>query len=329
MKVLLLGNKIFTIDMYWGFLQAGCQAQIAGASYEGQIANMFANTEVNLLMTMGAPLELKKPVMEYIGNHRPAGLKYIHWDTDGISSTYFQSLSGDGIEMDVIYSAKPDLVLSVCPEMRNLITSKGFVCEMMYYGWSPVSHQPMPYIHRDDQFINLIGNSYISIHPYHPDHYRYKSIEIILKPLLENHYNVHFYSDTGYRSLIQKLFDIDVPQECFHGYLPYDRTCAAYSDCFINLATQNHEHTITKRTFEILASGGFALSSDNAELRKLFVPGRDLAVSSSPEETLELVKYYDTHPEEYRKVREQASLSVQNHSYKQRAEFILEKYKQL
>jgi spore maturation protein CgeB len=100
------------------------------------------------------------------------------------------------------------------------------------------------------------------------------------------------------------------------------------SDLFVNLVTQNHEHTITKRTFEILGSGGFALSSDNTAIRELFVPGRDLAVSSSPEQTLELVRYYKEHPDEWRKVRDSAVLSVQNHTYKQRAEFIVQKYQE-
>jgi spore maturation protein CgeB len=199
---------------------------------------------------------------------------------------------------------------------------------MMYYAYSPISHHPMGDDANDKSHINLIGNSYYNFAKFYPNHYRYASIRILLKPLLENGYKVHFFGDTGYKPLIKEMFDIDVSEEYFHGYLPYEKTCAAYSGSFINLVTQNHEQTVTKRTFEILGSGGFALSSDNSEIRKLFTPGRDLAVSSSPKQTLELVEFYKNNQNEWRKVRENAVRSVENHTYKQRAEYIIEKYKE-
>jgi spore maturation protein CgeB len=324
MKVLLWGNKLFTIDMLWGFQQLGCEAKIIQAETVEQIQNILDDEKADLLITMGAPTEFKCSALEYVGKRPPTSMKYIHWDTDGISSTYFRSVSGDGIEMDVIYLSKPDLILSMCPEMCDFLQKKNYTCEMMYYAYSPISHRPMSGYDNDKYYINLIGISYVEFFMYNPNHYRYKSIKILLKPLLENGYEVHFYGDTGYRPLIKMLLDIDVPELYFHRYLPYERTSAAYNSSFINLVTQNHDQTITKRTFEILGSGGFALSSDNSELRKLFVPGRDLALSSSPEQTLELVRYYKENPDAWRKVRENGLKSVENHTYKQRAEYILE-----
>lgn len=329
MKVLIIGNRLFSVDLQWGFVQAGHTAQIVAPATAEQLHQILNVIDPDLLITLGAPLELKPEVMRYIGTNRPAKLKYIHWDTDGISSTYYSSTSGDGIEMDIIYASKPDLVLTMCPDMRNFILQKGYACEMMYYAYSPISHHPIANTENKGNFINLIGNSYINIYPDHPEHYRYHSLKILLKPLLENGYTIHIYGDTGYLPLIQTLFGIDVPRENYHGFLPYERTCSVYNSSFINIVTQNHYQTITKRTFEILGSGGFVLSSDNEELRKLFVPGRDLAVSSSPEQTLELVHFYENNPDQWRSVRQNAVLSVQNHTYKQRAEFIVEQYKKL
>lgn len=327
-KVLVFGNKIFSRDMAWGFQQAGCDARVIDAATAGQMDKILDETAPDLLFTLGAPLEFKREVLEYIGKRTGSRMKYIHWDTDGISSKYFRSVSGDGIEMDVIYLSKPDLILTICPEMLEFVRSKNLPCEMMHFAYSPVSHRPLAGYENDKYFINLIGSSYLEFARFYPDHYRYTSLKVILKPILENGYKVHFYGDSGYRALIKLFLDIDVPQEYFHGYLPYERTCAAYNSSFINLVTQNHKQTITKRTFEILGSGGFALSSDTAELRKLFTPGRDLAVSSSPEQTLELVQYYKNNQDQWRKVRENAVLSVQNHTYKQRAEYIIGKYKE-
>lgn len=328
MKVLIFGNIIFSADMLWGFQMAGCDARIINPTTREQMEKILKESDADLLLTLGAPLEFYREVIECIGQRTSGRMKYFHWDTDGISSTYYVTASGEGIEMDLINLSKPDLVLTMCPEMREFIIQRNYPCEMMYYAYSPLYHRPLPGYENDHYYINLIGNSYAGFAQFYPNHYRYTSIKILLKPLLENGYTVHFYGDTGYRPLIKTILDIDVPEECFHGYMPYERTCAAYNDSFINIVTQNHDRTITKRTFEILGSGGFALSSDNTEIRKLFTPGRDLAVSSSPEQTLELVQYYKSHPEQWRKVRENAVLSVQNHTYKQRAEFIIEKYKE-
>jgi spore maturation protein CgeB len=328
MKVLIFGNKIFSVDMLWGFQQAGCDAQIIDATTAEQMDKILGETNPDLLFTLGAPPEFKREVLDYIGKRTSSHMKYIHWDTDGISSKYFRSVSGEGIEMDLINLSKPDLILTMCPEMLEFIRDKNYPCEMMHYAYSPVSHRPLMGYENDKYFINLVGNSYVEFAKFYPNHYRYTSIRILLKPLLENGYKVHFYGDTGYRPLIKTLLDLDVPAEYFHGYLPYEKTCAAYNSSFINLVTQNHDQTITKRTFEILGSGGFVLSSDNTEIRKLFTPGRDLVVSSSPEQTLELVEYYKNHSNEYKRIRENAIISVQNHTYKQRAEYIISKLAQ-
>lgn len=326
MKVLILGNKIFANDLQWGFMQTDCQASIITAFKAAQMEEILANCDADLLITLGAPLELKEEVMSFLGKNRPAALKHIHWDTDGLSSTYFLSKSGDGIEMDVIYASRPDLVLTMCPKMRELVIQKGFPCEMMYYAYSPISHHPMGGVETREDIINLIGNSYSVLYRYHPEHYRYTSLEILLKPLLENGYPVHLYGDREYVPFIKQLLGLEMPIKNYHGYLPYEHTCSVYNSSFINLVTQNHQQTITKRTFEILGSGGFVLSADNTEIRKLFTPGHDLVVSHSPEETLELVKYYQENKDEWRKIRENAVQSVQNHTYKQRAEYIIEQY---
>ncbi len=329
MKVLILGNELFSFDMQWGFQQIGCDTKVIKTSNAKEMENILENYDADLLITLGAPLELKHDAMSFLGNNRPNKLKYIHWDTDGISSTYYLSKSGDGIEMDVIYASKPDLVLTICPEMRDFIIEKDFPCEMMHYAYNPVSHHPKDNLISNENNISLVGSSYYAIYPYHPEHYRFTSLKILLKPLLESEYSVQLHGDKNYLLLIKKLLNVDMPQKNYHGYLPYGRTCEIYNKNFINLVTQNHQNTITKRTFEILGSGGFVLSSDNKKLRTLFTPGQDLVVSSSPEETLDLVRYYDKNRDAWENIRKNAVLSVKNHTYKQRAEFILEKYNKL
>lgn len=326
MKVLIYGNYLFSYEMQWGFQQTDWEVSVIAPQEAEHIKLILEHAEADLLITLGAPLELNLDVMKFMRDSRPSGMKHVHWDTDGISSTYYPSNSGDGIEMDVIYASEPDLVLTMCPEMQKIILQRGYDCEIMHYAFCPFTHHPMPeYQDKEQKFINLIGNAYVYSYNQNPNHYRYHSMKILLKPLLEEGFDVHVYGDYDYVTLVKELLGIAIPPERFHGRLPYENTCAAYNDSFMNIVTQNHDRTITKRTFEILGSGGFVLSADNTEIRKLFVPGRDLAVSASPKQTVEVVRYYLDNIEEWRKIRKNAALSVQNHTYKQRAEFIIEK----
>lgn len=58
-------------------------------------------------------------------------------------------------------------------------------------------------------------------------------------------------------------------------------------------------------------------------VRHLFQPGHDLVVSSSPEETVQLVKYFLEHPASCKKIGDQGQLTVKIHSYRHRAEFMI------
>jgi spore maturation protein CgeB len=325
LKALIYGNYIFSYEMAWGFQQIGWETEVIGTQDPEQIKQIILASEADLFFTLGAPLELDLDVLNFISAQRPDNMKYIHWDTDGISSTYYPSIRGDGIEMDVIYTGNPQLVLTMCPKMQELVKKKGYDCEIMHYAYCPVTHYPMPeYYDEEHKYINLIGNAYVHFYDKKPDHYRYHSMKILLKPLLEKGYTVHVYGDSDYLTVVRQLFDIHLPVQNLHGRLPYNRTSAAYNSSFINIVTQNHARTITKRTFEILGCGGFALSADNIEIRNLFVPGRDLAVSSYPEQTIAMVEYYENHIDEWKAVRKNALESIKNHTYKQRAEYIVQ-----
>jgi spore maturation protein CgeB len=324
MKVLIYGHKIFAADMLWGFLQSGCDAQALNWVTIEQFDKVLENMNPDLLLTLGPPLELNRSVMQFIGNRITSSIKYVHWDTDGISSQFYKSVTGEGIEMDIINLAKPDLVLTMCPEMLDYLRGQDIAAEKMPYAYSPMSHHPIEDINMHSYHFSVIGQSYLRFAQQNPNHLRYQSIKTLLQPLLENNYKIHFFGDYDYRDLLKTVYQLEVPRHWFRGYLPYEQTCSVYNNTYINLVTQNHEHTLTKRTFEILGSGGFMISSENEEIKEFFTPGKDLEVSASPEQTLELVHFYKNHPEAYHEVRKNALISAQKHTYKQRAEYIKE-----
>ncbi|MFS0907747.1 glycosyltransferase [Priestia aryabhattai] len=100
-----------------------------------------------------------------------------------------------------------------------------------------------------------------------------------------------------------------------------------YSNTDINIGCQNHNLYLSRRTFEILGSEGFLITYDTKEIRRLFKPGQDLVVSSSPKETLELVNYYLNHPNECKRIGERGKNAIKNHTYKHRANYIINTFK--
>jgi spore maturation protein CgeB len=91
----------------------------------------------------------------------------------------------------------------------------------------------------------------------------------------------------------------------------------------INLIPQNYDYAITKRVFEILCSGGFGISYNTPAMRETFPEGSGIVTTSSQNETLELVRYYQHDIEAYKKVRQKALIDAQAHTYKQRAQTII------
>ena len=113
-------------------------------------------------------------------------------------------------------------------------------------------------------------------------------------------------------------------EDWMHGYLPYTLANHVYSSSDIILGIQNHPTQLTQRIYEILASGGFLITSDTPEIRSLFSPGKDLIVSSSPRETLDLVNDYLQEADKREIIRENGQKSVAVHHYKNKAAYIID-----
>jgi|AGTN01.2.fsa_nt_gi hypothetical protein len=318
MEILIYGDDLFSADIIWGFQELGHTAKrIIPGSIDQLDAILSENEGVELLMTLGSPAYFSSPMLKSLGGRPRPAIKYVHWDTDGITWA--------GIEMNHINLFQPDMVFTVCPEMLDLFRSKNIRSDMLFYAYSPLSHHPASPDHDHNGLITFLGNAYPDIIRRLPNHYRRLSMDVLFKPLLEDGRRIDFFGDARIRSVIKSLYDFDLPDTWMHGRYPYDKTYLVYSSSFINLVTQNHEHTLTKRLFEVLGSGGFALSYDNTAIRRFFVPDKELVLTFSPQQTLDVIDYYTKEPEAYNAIRKQGAIAALNHTYKQRAAEILEK----
>ncbi len=318
MNVMIFGDRLFSKDMAWGFAGLSHQAQTAFPKTV-QETDACLSSEPDLLITVGSPAYFAPAVLERIGQRPVPSMKCVHWDTDGITWA--------NIEMKMIQTLQPDYVFTICPEMLALLKAKGIPSDLLFYAYSPLTHHPGSAAAEYADQIAFVGAAYPTVIAQYPHHYRRRSLDTLFKPLLDGGYRVDFYGDNDHRQVIKSLFGFDLPNNWLHERQPYEDTWRIYHSCAINLVTQNNEHSLTKRTFEILGSGGFALSYGNDAIRQLFVPGRDLVVSSSPKQTLELVEYYVQHPDARNLIRSNALISIRNHTYLKRAECIVSRVK--
>lgn len=315
-KVVIYCDKLYAGDILWGFNAAGCESQIIAPTTIEEFDRLIGTINPDLLILSSYMGFFKQPMLTHIGSRNSPHYKCVCWDTEGVGQFNLQMT---GFEL-----SKPDMIFSICPEMLEILKGKGIPCERLDFAYNPSIHYPKPISVNEKHTISLIGNAWLWYANHYPAHFRYsKAIPILLKPLLENNYKIDFYGSKEYQPLIKQLLNIDVPSEWFKGTIFYEKTCDVYNSSFVNLITQNHDLTITRRTFEILGSGGFGLSCYNNAINDMFGNSGALAIANSPDETIELLEYYKNNPDDYLTVRKNAVISVQNHTYKERAEKIM------
>ncbi len=317
-KVVVYSDKLYASDILWGFAAAGCEAQIIIPNSIEDFDRLMEKISPDLLILSSHMGYFSHPMLYHIGSRNSPQYKCVCWDTEGVGQFTLQMT---GIEF-----LKPDMVFSICLEMLEILKSKSIPCARLDFAYNPTIHYPKTISVNENYTNSLVGNGWLWYANHYPAHFRYsRAIHILLKPLIENNIKIDFYGSTEYKQVIKKFLDLDVPIEWFKGTVSYEKTCDIYNSSFMNLITQNHELTVTRRTFEIMGSGGFGLSCNNTAVKNMFGSSNGLAIASTANETLEILDYYKRNPDDYIKVREKAVLSVQNHTYKERAEEIIHK----
>jgi spore maturation protein CgeB len=316
LKILFLDNQGIWIDgLPGGFKSMGCEVNVSWPQTKEVFDQITSNFKPDLIFTLGAvqkyTVEHKEWLREYV---KKTKARLIHWDTEGI--THIQKYV-----MPFIESLNPHFVFTVCPEMFQILYKKSIRSARLDYGYNPAVHYKAKYDPYYKSKIAVIGDGYPYVLRSFPDHYRTKSVHTLIKPLVENNIRVDFWGRQW--NLISPLIGTNIPNHWIRGYCNYFHTNKVYSNTDINIGCQNHNLYLSRRTFEILGSEGFLITYDTKEIRRLFKPGQDLVVSSSPKETLELVNYYLNHPNECKRIGEKGKNAIKNHTYKHRANYII------
>lgn len=316
MRILFLESQPMWIHgLPNGFLDAGHQVKISGPLTPENIPQLISGFYPDLIFTIGWTPENTGDKPLWIREHvKASGIPHIYWATEDPTHTQFFSLP-------YIRTAEPDFVFTICPSTVALYRQQGIKAAHLDFGFHRRMHYRTVAETRYCCELAVVANAYPSLSERYPNHYRLQSIQNLIKPILQAKMRIDFWG-REWDQMTDRLGDI--PPEWLHGYLDYTEANKVYSSAKIIIGLQNHRSQLTQRIYEILGSGGFLLTNDTPEIRRLFEPGKDLIVSNSPQETVNLVRYYLNHPEERKKIRSQARKSVTAHSYACRAAYVLD-----
>lgn len=316
MRVFVLCSTELIYTLPLGFKECGHEIEKSGAISEDKLTRQIKQFKPDLIISMGwnedqyleQQLATRKAVKDF-------GIPHVYWSIEDPSFT-------EEFCIPFMERVKPDFVFSICPETVELYKKMGIKCAHMDFGYNGSIHHP---VHKKEYYkysISVVANLYPKGLFNNDKFKRYDSIQTLILPLLKENFRIDFWGRDWEQA--ETFLGYDIPKDWIHGYLPYIETNDVYNSSLINIGLQNTDHLLTIRTYEILAAGGFLLTKATTRVKNSFNLGEQIVASSSPEETLYLVKYYLSHPEERRKISLKAPSAVIGRTYKERAEYAIE-----
>ncbi|GLX68148.1 CgeB family protein [Paenibacillus glycanilyticus] len=275
----------------------------------------------------------KPDLLIYVGwgyDHTPAkqrlvrrladdyNLPLVYWSTEDPNFT-------KAFTIPLLKRVNPDYVFTISPNTVSEFRQLGYPCEYMDFAFHPGIHHAVRPVPKYKADIAVVANAYPDVLKRYPRHYRRQAIDILIKPLLKAGYRIHFYGRNWH--LMKPFLGRSLPASWIKKPIAYKDANKVYSSAKIMLGLQNYKNMATQRTYEIVGSGGFLLTCNTGGVRKLLQHGRDAALSSTPQETLKLVRHYLANAKEREQVRQSGRKAIDTHSYTERAKSMLETLK--
>lgn len=316
MRVLFLENHAIWIHgLPNGFRDAGHQVMTAGIENEATVPELIGKFRPDLIMMLGW-------TEQHVGIKR----KWLRKGVAGSSIPLVYWATEDPIHHQVltvpfIRQVRPNFVFTVSKELVAVYEQMGFPAAHLDFGYHASIHKSVAKVDSYACQIAVVANAYPGVINVYPEFYRQESLRTLITPLLQGNLRVDFWGTRWHE--MDEILGIRLPREFLHGYLPYAEAYKVYNSANIVIGLQNTTTQVTMRTFEILGSGGFLLTSNTPAVNRLFKVGHQLVAASSPEETLAMVHYYLDHPDQRHHIQQQGQAAVVNHSYQHRAESII------
>lgn len=219
----------------------------------------------------------------------------IYWATEDPTFTH-------SFTLPLIKKTNPAYIFTVAPSKVPIYESLGIPSMHLPFAYQPSICQPITCGNWCSKDIAVVANAYPNVLYATPEHHRRQSLSILIEPLLKNQITIDFWGN--HWDQMEPFLGMSINQQYLHGNLHYLKAPHVYHCSNMIIGLQNYEsELITMRTYEILGSRGFLITSYNTELCNLFQPNQDLLISNSPEETLDYVTYYRHHPDQLESIK--------------------------
>jgi spore maturation protein CgeB len=316
LKVLFLeSHPMWIHGLPNGFRDAGHKVKISGPLTPKKIPKLIADFLPDLIITLGWTPEHNPVKRKWILKHvKKSGIPHIFWATEDPTHT-------ESFTLPYIRTVKPDFIFTICRRRIKKYRKMGFRAAHLDFGFHSKVHRPVRVNRKYRADVAVVANAYPRILTKYPDHHRIQSLKLLIRPLVKEKIPVDLWGRQW--DQMNRLLGVNIPKKWIRGYLHYTKANQVYSSAKIIIGLQNQLTQVTQRTYEILGSGGFLITSDTPEIRRLFKHGRHLIISKSSKETVRLVRYYLKHPQKIRQIREAGKKAAARHSYKKRAQYIL------
>jgi len=316
MRVLFFENShSFVHGLAYAFRDAGHQVMISGPLSETNIPEMIITFRPELMIVLGWGPELSLTLQDVIRrSSQESGIPLVYW---AVGDPTFREIWS----FPLISHLGVDFVFSVSPESVSVYRQAGFQAAHLDFGYEHTFFFPESATPPSSHSIALVGHAYPHMYKHHTDQGYLSALHTLIRSLLYENIRIDFYGRDWDK--MKPFFGLDIPQEWLHVPLPFLDRKEIYCSSGIVISLQTSGTQIPQTIFEILGCGGFLLTQDTPEIRRLFTPGRDLLVSASPEETLRQVREYLERPEERKKIRESGHRTVRAHTYLHRVHQML------
>ncbi|KON85963.1 peptigoglycan-binding protein LysM [Sporosarcina globispora] len=316
MRVLFLeSHPMWIYGLPNGFKDAGHKVMISGSLTKQNISEMTEQFKPDLIISMGWTEEHYKIKQTWIHDAvKKNKIPLIYWATE-------DPLHTKKFSIPLIKRMKPDFVFTVTPSMCELYKDHGFKSAHLDFAYHNSVHHRVEPLEKYRCDIAVVANAYPDFILKNPDSYRLSSLQTLISPLLKKNIRVDFWGNNW--DAMEDLLGRKIPSDWNHGYLDYREAHKVYSSAKIVIGIQNCIDQLTQRTYETLGSEAFLITSKTPAVMSKFKHNRDLAISSSPKETVKLIKYYLKNNNIREQIRTQAKTALTNDTYQHRAQQII------
>lgn len=317
MRILFLESSlVWVYALPYGLIDNGHQVMISGPLTEKNIPHMIKQFNPDLIVLIGWGVENTITKQRWIEKYvHEAKVPLVYWAVEDPAFI-------DEWSLKLIENIKPDFVFTISQSSVEYYKAKGIRAGYMDFGYHPSIYYPTEPNPKYHCAIAVVANAYPHLLDNHPEHFRRISLETLIAPLLKENIRIDFWGRDWDK--MRPYFGVDIPKEWIHGYMPYKSANDVYNSADIIIGLQNYTSQVTQRTYEILGAGGFLVTQNTPGVNSLFRAGQDLITIDSPNEIVEVIRYYLVHPEQRMAIKKQEGLAIRQHSYTQRAKEMIE-----